>query len=227
MILEPAGARPCSTSPGRSSGAATGTRSRRSSPTASPTTACSSARAACRPGAPPDGYGRLVAIAHAAGVPAVVDANGATLGGALEAGPDVVTPEPRRGRGRCCTATATRRSRPPRRAAARAAGRRGAARARRARRPSSPPPRRARRSRRPTAAAWVAAPQRDRRATRSGRATCWPSALAAALERGEPVVAALRAGVTAAAAAVESPTAGVLDRARMRELLAATAIEPG
>jgi fructose-1-phosphate kinase PfkB-like protein len=39
-------------------------------------------------------------------------------------------------------------------------------------------------------------------------------------------VAALRAGVAAAAAAVESPTAGVLDPARMRELLAATAIEP-
>src|SRR4051794_36069188 len=44
------------------------------------------------PGAPDDGYGRLVALAHAAGRRAVVDANPAALRAALGAGPDVVTP---------------------------------------------------------------------------------------------------------------------------------------
>jgi sugar/nucleoside kinase (ribokinase family) len=52
------------------------------------------------------------------------------------------------------------------------------------------------------------------------------SALAAALERGEPLDAALRQGVAAAAAAVEFPTAGELDRARMRELLDETEVKP-
>src|SRR3954471_4735604 len=43
-------------------------------------------------GAPHDGYGRLVALAHAEGRRAVVDANPAALRAALGAGPDVVTP---------------------------------------------------------------------------------------------------------------------------------------
>ena len=44
------------------------------------------------PGAPPDAYGRLVEIAHAAGARAVVDAAGSTLLRALDAAPDLVTP---------------------------------------------------------------------------------------------------------------------------------------
>ena len=44
------------------------------------------------------------------------------------------------------------------------------------------------------------------------------SALAAALERGEPLAAAARAGVAAASASVEHPTAGVLDPARAQAL---------
>jgi 1-phosphofructokinase family hexose kinase len=44
------------------------------------------------PGAPDDGYGRLVELAHRAGVRVVVDAARAALAGALPAGPDVVTP---------------------------------------------------------------------------------------------------------------------------------------
>jgi 1-phosphofructokinase family hexose kinase len=44
------------------------------------------------PGAPDDGYGRLVHIAHRAGVRVVVDAARSALAGALDAGPDVVTP---------------------------------------------------------------------------------------------------------------------------------------
>jgi fructose-1-phosphate kinase PfkB-like protein len=44
------------------------------------------------PGVPDDGYGQLVAIAHAAGVRVVVDAARAALAAALPFGPDVVTP---------------------------------------------------------------------------------------------------------------------------------------
>jgi fructose-1-phosphate kinase PfkB-like protein len=44
------------------------------------------------PGSPPDAYGRLVALAQAAGVTSVVDASGATLLRALDAAPDLVTP---------------------------------------------------------------------------------------------------------------------------------------
>ncbi len=45
--------------------------------------------------------------------------------------------------------------------------------------------------------------------------------LAAALERGEPLLEAARRGVAAAAASVEWPTAGELDPARAAALLAA------
>jgi 1-phosphofructokinase family hexose kinase len=44
------------------------------------------------PGAPDDAYGRLTRLGHRAGVRVVVDAARAALAGALDAGPDVVTP---------------------------------------------------------------------------------------------------------------------------------------
>lgn len=44
------------------------------------------------PGSPQDGYGRLVRLARARGVAALVDAAGASLAEALEAAPDLVTP---------------------------------------------------------------------------------------------------------------------------------------
>lgn len=44
------------------------------------------------PGAPDDGYGRLVGIGHDARVRVVVDAARAALAGAVPAGPDIVTP---------------------------------------------------------------------------------------------------------------------------------------
>ena len=53
------------------------------------------------------------------------------------------------------------------------------------------------------------------------------SALAAALERGEPLLEAARHGVAAAAASVESPTAGELDAARAAELLGAVVARAG
>ncbi len=44
------------------------------------------------PGAPADAYGRLTQIAHGAGARAIVDAAGSTLLRALDAAPDLVTP---------------------------------------------------------------------------------------------------------------------------------------
>src|SRR5215211_6536795 len=43
------------------------------------------------PGSPPDAYGRLAALAEAAGVTCIVDAAGETLLRALDAGPSLVT----------------------------------------------------------------------------------------------------------------------------------------
>src|SRR5215210_7865577 len=44
------------------------------------------------PGTPPDAYGRLTALARAAGAICLVDASGETVVGALDAEPDLVTP---------------------------------------------------------------------------------------------------------------------------------------
>ena len=44
------------------------------------------------PGSPPDAYGRLVRLARDRGVSSLVDASGESLTRALEAGPDLVTP---------------------------------------------------------------------------------------------------------------------------------------
>lgn len=44
------------------------------------------------PGAPVEGYGQIVELAHAAGQPAIVDAAPAVLAAALPAGPDLVSP---------------------------------------------------------------------------------------------------------------------------------------
>jgi len=44
------------------------------------------------PGSPPDAYARLVRLAHSRGVRALVDAAGAQLAAALEAGPELATP---------------------------------------------------------------------------------------------------------------------------------------
>lgn len=44
------------------------------------------------PGAPVDGYGQLVTIGHRVGVPVIVDAGPVVLGAALDAGPDLLSP---------------------------------------------------------------------------------------------------------------------------------------
>jgi 1-phosphofructokinase family hexose kinase len=171
------------------------------------------------PGSPPDAYGRLVALARAAGVRSVVDAAGETLLRALDAAPDLVTPNLAEAEttlglasgGQSVLSAAD--ARPRALAAAEALVRQGA------------------RSAVVTADAegaallaageapeWIAAPRVAEVRNPIGAGDVLASALAAALERGEPLVAAARAGVAAASASVEHPTGGVLDPARAQEL---------
>jgi fructose-1-phosphate kinase PfkB-like protein len=169
------------------------------------------------PGAPADGYGRLTARAQDAGVRAVVDAGGPVLAAALAAHPDVVAPNLAEAEGvlfgradESVEASPDARERAA--AAARELVHRGA------------------RAAVVTAAAagaavawngepvWIDAPRVTVR-NPIGAGDVLTSGLAAALERGASVVDAAREGVAAAAASVEAPKAGDLDRARMRELL--------
>jgi 1-phosphofructokinase len=171
------------------------------------------------PGSPPDAYGRLTALAAGGGLAAVVDASGETLAAALPARPDVVVPnlgeaeEVLGGRGGGESVEAASDARPRALAAAGALVERGA------------------RAAVVTAAAagaalaadgvseWLPAPAVEVVRNPIGAGDVFTSALAAALERGEPLPAAARAGVATAAASVESATAGELDPDRAGEFL--------
>jgi 1-phosphofructokinase family hexose kinase len=173
------------------------------------------------PGAPADAYGRLTEIAHAAGGRAVVDAAGETLLRALDAAPDLVTPNLSEAEGALGLAAGGAAvqtgadARPRATAAAEALVRQGA------------------RAAVVTAdaagaavaagvetAEFIPAPRVAEVRNPIGAGDVLLSALAAALERGEGLSEAARAGVAAAAASVEWPTAGELDPARARELAA-------
>jgi 1-phosphofructokinase family hexose kinase len=172
------------------------------------------------PGAPADAYGRLVAGARAGGRRAIVDTNPDALREALAAAPHIVTPNLAEAEGllhgRADEAVeASPDARPRALAAATGLVDAGAGAAV------------------VTAAAagaavataegrtFVTAPRAEVR-NPIGAGDVLTSALAAALERGVPLVEAVREGVAAAAAGVEAPKAGVLEPARMRELLALT-----
>ena len=169
------------------------------------------------PGAPADGYARLTARARAAGALAVVDAGGPVLAAALTAQPDVVAPNLAEAEGvlfgradEAVEASPDARDRAL--AAARELVHRGA------------------RAAVVTAAAagaaaawdgepeWIDAPH-VRVSNPIGAGDVLTSGLAAALERGASIAEAAREGVAAAAASVEAPKAGDLDRRRMQELL--------
>jgi 1-phosphofructokinase family hexose kinase len=175
------------------------------------------------PGAPEDAYARLVVRAREAGRRSVIDTNPAALRAALSAAPDVVTPNLAEAEGllhgRGDESVETSPDAPEHAlAAARGLVERGAVAAI------------------VTAAAagaavaiageqaFVAAPHAQVR-NPIGAGDVLTSALSAALERGDDVFAATRAGVAAAAASVEAPKAGVLEPSRMAELLAATHLE--
>jgi 1-phosphofructokinase family hexose kinase len=169
------------------------------------------------PGSPADAYGRLARLAADAGRPCVVDAGGDTLARALEAAPDVVCPnvaEAEEALGAGADRALAIRSRAEAAAAALVArGARGAvvtADAAGAALASADGTR-----------AWLAAPRIAGVRNPVGAGDVFACGLAAALERGEPLLEAARRGVAAAAASVEWPTAGELDPARAAELLGA------
>jgi 1-phosphofructokinase family hexose kinase len=160
------------------------------------------------PGSPDDAYGRLARLAAG---PCVVDAGGVTLARALEAAPAVVCPNVVEaeevvgvGEGdappRAVAAAAALVERGARAAVvtADAAGAAVAAGGERF---------------------WIPAPRIAAVRNPVGAGDVFACGLAAALERGEPVVAAARFGIAAAAASVEWPTAGQLDPLRAAELL--------
>jgi 1-phosphofructokinase family hexose kinase len=171
------------------------------------------------PGAPGGAYGRLTALAREAGLASVVDASGVTLAAALAAAPDVVVPnlgeaEEVLGHGGGGETVAAATDAQPRalaaaaalvergaRAAVVTAAEAGAAVASAGEAPE-----------------WLPAPAIEEVRNPIGAGDVLTSALAAALESGEPLIAAARAGVATAAASVESPTAGELDPERARAL---------
>jgi fructose-1-phosphate kinase PfkB-like protein len=174
------------------------------------------------PGSPEHAYARLAGLAAGAGRPCIVDAAGGTLAHALAARPDVVCPNlaeaeavlggesggqpvesapDARPRAEAAAAQLVARGACAAIVTADAAGAALAA--------TDRPP------------VWLPAPPIATLRNPIGAGDVLACALAAALERGSPLLDAARHGVAAAAASVESPTAGELDARRASELLAA------
>jgi len=180
------------------------------------------------PGSPEDAYARLTALAAGADRRCIVDAAGGTLAAALAARPAVACPnlaeaEQVLGGARGGQPVRTAPGARPRalaaaerllgrgaRAALVTADAAGAALA-----AAGEPP------------AWLPAPRIAAVDNAIGAGDVLASALAASLERGEPLLEAARHGVAAAAASVEHPTAGELDPARAAALLDAVVVERG
>jgi 1-phosphofructokinase family hexose kinase len=168
------------------------------------------------PGAPADAYGRLTTIAHTAGARSIVDAAGETLLRALDAAPDLVTPNLAEAEG--ALGLGTGGDAPPRalaaadallrqgaRTAVVTAGAAGAAVAA------------------DGVAEWITAPRVAEVRNPIGAGDAFLAALAGTWERGDELAAAARAGAAAGAASVESQTAGELDPERARALAAVMA----
>jgi 1-phosphofructokinase family hexose kinase len=168
------------------------------------------------PGAPADGYGRLVRLARERGGAALVDAAGETLAGALAAEPDFVTPNyveaegvvlgrrtdeqgvPRsEARERACAAAA--RLAEHARFAIVTAGAAGVALAGE------------------TEAAWIEAPPVSV-LNSVGAGDSFVGGFAGAVERGDDVRSAVVAGMATAAASAETALAGGVDSRRVVEL---------
>jgi 1-phosphofructokinase family hexose kinase len=172
------------------------------------------------PGSPQDGYGRLVALARAAGRVSVVDAGGATLQAGVAARPDVVTPNLAEAEGveEAVEALPDAPERAVAAASSLVAAGAGAAVV--------------------TAAAagaavasgegawWIAAPRVPAVVNPIGAGDVLAAALCAGLEAGLAVVEAAVRGVAAAAAGVQAELAGDLDVGVMDALLAQVRATP-
>ena len=179
------------------------------------------------PGAPVDGYARLVVLARERGARALVDANGPPLAAALGARPDIVTPNLAEAEGLLLgradeTVEAGDPAEVRQRAAAAAAGlvARGA------------------RAAIVTAGAagaavlvegseprWHAAPRVEVR-NPIGAGDALVGGLCVGLERGEPFENAVALGLATAAASVETAKAGAIDAARAEQLARAEVRAP-
>jgi 1-phosphofructokinase family hexose kinase len=171
------------------------------------------------PRSPRDAYARLVRLARTHGLGSVVDVAGPALEASLEAEPDLVTPNLGEAEGvlegRAGEAVEAGADARPRAAgAARALVERGA----RAALVTAAGAGAALAGRGEVGTVWLPAPAVTVR-NPIGAGDALVGALAAALERGEPLAAAARAGVAAGAASVEVALAGDLDPARWRALL--------
>jgi 1-phosphofructokinase family hexose kinase len=177
------------------------------------------------PGAPPDAYARLVRLAGAAGIAAIVDAAGGQLAEALAArpaavapnlaeaetvlgrsSPDGVQPAPDEARERAVRAAGELASRGPR-AAIVTAGAAGAAFSERG------------------VAGWVGAPAVTVR-NPVGAGDAFTAGLASALAADADLAAAVVRGVATAAASVETMLAGAVEGGRVGELERALAADP-
>lgn len=171
------------------------------------------------PGLPADVFGRLTRTARAAGCRVVVDASRDALAAALPAGPDLVTPNLAEAEqvlgGAGDEAVDAGPDAAPRAAdAVRALCARGAQAAAVTAGAAGVAAGDARQVR------WWPAPA-VRVANPIGAGDSFVAGLAAAWDAGHPLHRAVPAGIAAAAASCEHPTAGVLDPARAAELLAA------
>jgi 1-phosphofructokinase family hexose kinase len=202
------------------------------------------------PGSPDDAYGRLARLAARAGRPCVVDAGGVTLARAVEAGPDVVCPnlvEAEEVVGRAAAGGGSRAGAAPS-GGARAGG--GAAAQAlaggddavvRSHAEAAAAALVARGARAAVVTAdaagaalataggeraWLPAPRIAAVRNPVGAGDVFGCGLAAAIERGEPLLEAVRRGIAAAAASVEWPTAGELDPLRAAELFGVVAPAP-
>jgi 1-phosphofructokinase family hexose kinase len=171
------------------------------------------------PGAPEDGYARLVVLARERGAQAVVDANGPRLAAALGARPDFVTPNLAEAEGLLLgrpdeTVEAGDPAGVRQRAAAAAAGlvasgartalvTAGAAGAAVVAEAGEP--------------RWHAAPHVEVR-NPIGAGDALVGGLCVGLERGEPFDSAVALGLATAAASVETAKAGAIDPSRAEEL---------
>lgn len=170
------------------------------------------------PGSPAAGYAGLVRLAHERGARALVDAGGEALVAALEARPDVVTPNVVEAEGVLLGTTAQ----PVEQEDAADMRRRGleaaaALLARGARRSVVTAGRAGLAVAEDGEARWIDAPAVEVRNS-IGAGDALVGGLVVALERGEPFVEAVRAGVAAAAASVETDVPGLLDPGRVRAL---------
>jgi 1-phosphofructokinase family hexose kinase len=168
------------------------------------------------PGSPSDAYARLVRLARDRGVPSLVDTSGESLANALEAGPDLVTPNLAEAEGvlvggvsqpaaerspevtdRALEAAAAMVARGARTAVVTAGAGVGVVRG--------------------AERWWTDAPDVTVR-NPIGAGDSLVGALVGSLERGEDFRKALALGVAAASASVESDRPGLIDRDRVRHL---------